>query len=246
MEGYSRIPFHRSSPALSMSGSVRSYDSRMELYPDGEDDDYGFKSMPEYALSRIFSDPDGRHSEEYADRPRKFADDCQPIPKIVLSDSSPRTHVKKKRKAPDPPLSGLVDSRVKYPSSDDIVGINRVSRRKKPVSKGNARPTSLSPAKAKADLLVELLSRFDSRSSSPNSSPRHQKSILSKFRSPRLTRKPSKKPKAIHLEDEEAGFNPVLSSNNSSFDDSGNLVDIFIYFGILPPDLTRDTEFEVR
>lgn len=249
MAEYNRIPAYRSNPMISRvgTGSVRSYDPRMmDFYTDPEDD-FGFKSFPEYALRKLFydgvdvngglscaSDTDDRelhHSESMA----------------LMPSASPAT-VRKKRKAPDPP-SNLVAARQKYPSSDDIIDSkkrdlswDRTGRNQR------MRPTSMSPNHRRTDLLDELLGKLNSKSPSPSTSPRvhRTKALLSKLRSPRTKHKGSLRKRTSPKEDEEAGFKPLSLSNHSSLDEPDGFSDETIFFAVLPPDLVRDAEFEVQ
>lgn len=243
MAEYSRIPLYKSNPVLRGigSGSLRSYDSRvMDLYTDLEDDDYGFKSMPEYALQRIFGNSENlpsRLSQSVGDQMLQVPDDMTPV-------ESPAT-VRKKRKAPDPP-SNMVAARQKYPSSDDIMNDNR-NRVSRTGRSANMRPMSLSPNRLTADLWEELLGKLNSKSPSPVHSPRvnRTKTLLSKLRSPRIMHRGSRRKRTTSADDDEAGFKQRSLSNNSSVDEADGFTEETIFFVVLCPDLVRDSEFEV-
>lgn len=237
MSGHrSRIPEVFSAPDVS-SDRERGY--MMELCIDPGDDDYGFKSLPEYALKQIFLDV--RHD---INKPRggsvKLSENKRTIPTIVTTPDSPET-LKKKRRAPEPP--GLLRARNKFPSSDDIVQQHlRVTDESRATA--HSRPKSLSPNRFQADLWDELLVKLNSQSPSPSNSPRmsRTKHILSMLRSPRTAhrrRGPTLK------DEEEAGFR--TPSNNSSIDetDGSTFLEDTLFFGLLSGDLERDTEFEV-
>lgn len=230
---------YKSTPVLRGigTGSVRSYDSRvMDLYNDPDDDDFGFKSMPEYALQRLFSRDANplsvTESLNETDRRRP-----------ALTSDSPAT-IRKKRRAPDPP-SVLVSARQKFPSSDNIV--DQKSRVTHTLSDHTMRPTSLSPNRLMTNLWDELLYKMNTQSPSPSSSPRHNrtKTILSKLRSPRIAHKGSRRKRTSSKEDEEAGFKSASNSNTSSFDETDGFLQDTLYFVIIPPELVRDVEFEV-
>ena len=242
MSEYSRIPLTKSSPTLkgALTGSVRSYDSRvMELLSEVDDDDGGFRSMPEYALARIFSIPHGHDTDAV-----QYLDGNQ-IPRITMTPGSPDIPVRKKRRAPEPP-SSLIAARTKFPSSDDIVDKKKVLREKE---KENVkrRPVSFAPNKKNIALWDELLDRLY-RSPSPQTSPRthRTRNIIQKLRSPRMIRSPSRKRRELRDRlDEEAGFKPRTLSNSSSIDECDGL-EVVIQFGIIPPDLDKEVEFEVQ
>lgn len=234
----SRIREYRSSPDIHRSRGLT-----MELCTDLEDDDYGFKSLPEYALKQIFSERECGIS-----RPKggsvKLSESRRKIPTIVTTPGSPE-EVKKKRRAPEPPL-GLVGARNKFPSSDDIVQQHiRVSKQDE--NTGYSRPKSLSPNRIQADLFDELLMKLNHQSSSPSNSPRlsRTRNILNKLRSPRTAHRGQRKRGLTAKEEEEAGFR--TPSNNSSFDEpDGHIVEeTVLQFGLLCSELERDTEFEV-
>lgn len=208
----------------------------MEIAVDPEDDDYGFKSLPEYALKQIFRE---RHD---IIRPKggsvKLSDGKRNIPTIITPDS-PGT-AKKKRRAPEPPL-GLVHARNKFPSSDDIVGQQQLLRAER------TRPKSLSPNRLQADLFDELLLKLNTQSSSPINSPKtsRTRNILNKLRSPRTAHRSPRRKVLTSKEEEEAGFRN--HSNNSSFDEpDGVFTEDTIFFGLICSELEKDTEFEVN
>ena len=245
MDDYSdRIPVYKSTPVLRNlgTGSVRSYDSRvMELYDDPEDDDFGFKSMPQYALQRLFSRDANTLSLSSS---MNEVDRRRPIPRMVLTPDSPGT-VRKKRRAPAPP-SGLVAARQKFPSSDDIV--DKKTKHHRTQSVKNTRPMSLSPNLKASNLLDELLLKMNNQSPSPSSSPKvnRTKTLLDKIRSPRLMHKSTRRKRTTSKEDEEAGFKPLSYSNSSSLDEPDGFPQETLYFVLLPLEFNRDTEFEVR
>lgn len=243
MDGYSRIPIYKSTPVLRgiETGSVRSYDSHlMDSYTDPEDDDFGFKSKKEYALQRLFSRDANSLSLTQS---MSEADRRNPLPGLLITSDSPRT-IRKKRRAPDPPLS-LVSARQKYPSSDNIVDTKTRATRTK--SAHTTRPTSLSPNRLTTNLWNELLYKVNTQSPSPSSSPRQTrtKTILNKLRSPRITHKGSRRKRTTSKDDEEAGFKPASLSNTSSLDEADGFTEETLFFVILQPDLIRDVEFEV-
>lgn len=243
MEEYGRIPVYKSSPMLRgiRTGSVRSYDSQAMDYTDGEDDDYGFKSFPEYALQRLFS----RDASSVAELSQSVntSDMTRSIPRIVMSCDSPTT-LRKKRKAPDPP-SGLVAARLKFPSSDDIVDQKARTTRLRNTPK--MRPTSLSPNPLVSSLWEELLVKMNTRSPSPNGSPRpnRTKTILSKLRSPRIMQKGMRRKRLSPRNEEEAGFTSLPGSNSSSFDEPDGAIQQTLFFALLAPDLHNEADFEV-
>lgn len=245
MSKYNRIPVIKSSPTLkgTPSGSVRSYDSNvMELYSELDDDDGGFRSLPEYALARIFSIPYGHDTDSVT------SGSVQSVPSITMTPGSPEVIVRKKRRAPEPPTS-LTEARTKFPSSDDIVerrkSLARIER-----AKYSERPLSFtdgSHVKKSIDLWDELLDKLY-KSPSPEPSPRlsRARTIMQKIRSPRLARTVSKKRSdKIRRLEEEAGFRCGNLSNSSSFDETDG-TEIGLQFGILGWDLERDVEFEVK
>ena len=247
MSEYGENPFNERSPALRrtlITGSVRSYDSRvMELLSEVDDDDGGFKSLPDYALARIFSIPHGHDTDSLT------SGSVQSIPSIVMTPGSPEVVVRKKRRAPDPPVHlGLIEARTKFPSSDDIVERRKsVERRER--FRFSERPVSFtgeSPPKKSVALWDELLDKLY-RSPSPGSSPRQSraKTFMQKIRSPRMVRTLSKKRSdKISRLDEEAGFKQGNLSNSSSFEEPDG-PEIVIQFAIIGFDLDRDAEFEV-
>ena len=239
MSEYNRIPVTKSSPIFrgTVTGSVRSYDSNvMELFSEADDDDGGFKSLPDYALARIFSAPKGHGS---------YIVKSDSVPGITMTPGSPETPTRKKRRAPDPPLS-LIGARAKFPSSDDIVEKKKFLA-KKEKAKSDERPLSFTPGKKSVALWDELLDKLYN-SPSPEPSPRSHRArnIIQKLRSPRLARSQSRKRSdKISRLDEEAGFKPGNLSNSSSIDETDG-PDVGLQFGILCRDLERDAEFEVK
>ncbi|KAL4233770.1 hypothetical protein ACF0H5_008448 [Mactra antiquata] len=252
MDEHLRIPVYKSTPALKLvgTGSVRSYDPRvMDLYSNvpGEDDDFGFKSLPEYALKKLFADDDDNNSRRMSQTVR-IGENKRAIPSMVITPDSPAT-VRKKRRAPEPP-SGLVAARNKYPSSDDIINDKRFHSNRSNYG-ASLRPGSISPNTTNTDLWNELLTKLKSQSPSPAGSPKmnRTKTILSKLRSPRSAHKGTRRRRTTSKEDEEAGFKPVSLSAQSSFDEHENgspEETKCIFFGVIPLDLTRDVEFEVQ
>ena len=254
MSEYKEIPFHERSPALrrTIGGSVRSYDSRvMELLSEADDDDGGFKSMPDYALARIFSISHGHDEDSVTSG---SVQSVQSIPAIVMTPGSPEIVVRrKKRRAPDPPGHlGLIEARNRFPSSDDIVERRKsIERLRRDRFRFTERPVSFtdgSTPKKSVALWDELLDKlYKSPSPSPGSSPRQSRArtFMQKIRSPRMVRTLSKKrlDKISRLE-EEAGFKPLSLSNSSSFDETDS-PEIVIQFAIIGYDLDRDVEFEV-
>ena len=242
MSEYGRIPMTGSIPTLkgALTGSVRSYDSRvMELLSAEDDDEGGFRSMPEYALARLFSAPPESGSERvlYSERGH--------IPRITTTPGSPDIPLRKKRRAPEPPMGSLAAARAKFPSSDDIVHTKKLL-----VDKGkqniNRRPVSLAPNKKNIALWDELLDRLY-KSPSPQTSPRvhRARTIIQKLRSPRMIRSPSRKKRDLHDKlEEEAGFKPRCISTSSSIDETDGEEPVML-FGILCPDLIKEVEFEV-
>ena len=251
------IPLHERSPVLrrTIGGSVRSYDARvMELLSEADDDDGGFKSMPDYALSRIFSIPHGHDEDSLTSGSVQSVQSVQSIPAIMMTPGSPEVIVRrKKRRAPDPPVHlSLIDARNRFPSSDDIVERRKsIERLRRDRDTFTLRPVSFSdgtPPKKSVALWDELLDKlYKSPSPSPGSSPRvsRARTFMQKIRSPRTVRMLSKKrtDKISRLE-EEAGFKPLSLSNSSSFDETDG-PEIVIHFAIIGYDLDRDVEFEV-
>jgi len=230
-----RIREYMSSPDVFRRGYT------MEVSTDPEDDDYGFKSLPEYALNKIFLDP-LKDFNRTKGGSMKLSDSRRNIPTIVTTPDSPG-EVKKKRRAPEPPL-GLLGARNKFPSSDDIVRHHlRVSKQ----GDGYARPKSLSPNRFQADLFDELLVKLKTQTPSPSNSPRmsRTKNILSKLRSPRTVHRGARKHGLTTKEEEDAGFR--ISSNNSSFDEpDGSFTEETLFFGLICSEMEKDTEFEVN
>ena len=244
----SRILEYKSSPALSVTSteSRMSEDSQDMDWNDADYDDFGFKSLPEYAMRQIFYEPVQPLGRTRLSLASSVRDTHRTIPTIVMTPDSPAT-VRKKRRAPEPP-SGLTLARTKYPSSDNIVDMVEKKNKKKPISGSQTlRPKSMSPGRLKADLFDELIEKLHAKSPSPASSPRQTraKALLSKLRSPRIPHKGTRRKRTTSKEEEEAGFKSPASSVASSFDEPDGPMEDIMYFGVLAMVLERDVEFEV-